>query len=123
MSIEGFKDQITSKMASFKVENRLVLKNVLKKQYANINISKEIEEYIKWAYSSGDTDLKASSIYAMGRSGETVWLHILLIELKSIDPSIRYESAIACGILGEDDVLPHLEELLQDDDNQVQIAA
>ena len=45
-SIEGFKDQITSKMASFKVENRLVLKNILKKQYVNINISKEIEESI-----------------------------------------------------------------------------
>ena len=89
----------------------------------NSEDDEEIEEYIKWAYSSGDTDLKASSLYAMGRSGETVWLPILLIELKSVDPSIRYESAIACGILGEDDVVPHLEELLQDDDNQVQVAA
>ena len=92
-------------------------------EFNNEDVNEDVEEYIKWAYSSGDTDLKASSIYAMGRSGETVWLPILLIELKSIDPSIRYESAIACGILGEDDVLPHLEELLQDDDNQVQIAA
>ena len=83
----------------------------------------EIEEYIKWAYSSGDSDLKSSSIYAMGQSGETIWLPILLIELKSIEPFIRYESARACGALGEDDVVPHLEELLQDEDTEVQLAA
>ena len=83
----------------------------------------EIQEYIKWAYSSGDSDLKSSSIYAMGQSGETIWLPILLIELKSIEPFIRYESARACGALGEDDVVPHLEEMLQDEDTQVQLAA
>jgi HEAT repeat protein len=85
--------------------------------------SQEVQEYIKWAYSSGDSDLKSSSIYAMGQSGETIWLPILLIELKNIEPFIRYESARACGALGEDDVVPHLEQMLQDEDNQVQLAA
>ena len=45
-NFEGFKNQIISKKASFKIENRLVLKNILKKQYANINISKDLEETI-----------------------------------------------------------------------------
>jgi bacillithiol biosynthesis cysteine-adding enzyme BshC len=45
-TIESFKSQIISKKASFKTENRLVLKNVLKKQYANINISKDLKETI-----------------------------------------------------------------------------
>ena len=35
-NIESFKNQITSKKASFKIENRLVLKNILKKQHSRI---------------------------------------------------------------------------------------
>ena len=45
-TIESFKNQIISKKASFKIENRLILKNILKKQYANINISKDLKQTI-----------------------------------------------------------------------------
>ena len=89
---------------------------------APLNTSK-IQELVTWAYDSDDIDLKSSSIYAMGRTGELSWLPVLLRELESREPSIRYESAHACGELGEEDAIPHLIPLLQDDDYQVQLAS
>ena len=81
-----------------------------------------IQEYVSWAYNSDDLKLKSSSIYAMGRTGETVWLPVLIKELQSSEPSVRYETANACGDLGEEDLVPHLVPLLEDDDYQVQVA-
>ena len=81
-----------------------------------------IQEYVSWAYNSDDLKLKSSSIYAMGRTGETTWLPVLIKELQSSEPSVRYETANACGDLGEEDLVPHLVPLLEDDDYQVQVA-
>ena len=81
-----------------------------------------IQEYVSWAYNSDDLKLKSSSIYAMGRTGETNWLPVLIKELQSSEPSVRYETANACGDLGEEELVPHLVPLLQDDDYQVQVA-
>jgi HEAT repeat protein len=82
----------------------------------------EVKQYICWAYESEDLKLKASSIYAMGRTGEPDWLPILIKELQNKEPAVRYETANACGELGDEEVVPHLISLLQDDDYQVQIA-
>ena len=82
----------------------------------------DINDYVCWAYRSDDLKLKSSSIYAMGRTGETQWLPLLIKELENREPTLRYETANACGELGEEDVVPHLICLLQDDDYQVQIA-
>lgn len=82
----------------------------------------DIKQYICWAYGSDDLKLKSSSIYAMGRTGETSWLPLLIKELQSQQPAIRYETAKACGDLGDEDVVPYLLSLLQDDDYQVQLA-
>ena len=81
-----------------------------------------VQEYVSWAYNSNDMKLKSSSIYAMGRTGETNWLPVLIKELQSPEPSVRYETANACGDLGDEEVVPHLVPLLQDDDYQVQVA-
>ena len=81
-----------------------------------------IQEYVSWAYNSDDMKLKSSSIFAMGRTGETTWLPVLIKELQSSEPSVRYETANACGDLGDEDLVPHLVHLLQDDDYQVQVA-
>ncbi len=83
----------------------------------------DLTEYIHWAYDSDDLDLKCSSIYAMGKSGEPRWLPLLFRELQSPNPPIRYEAANACGELDNEDAAPHLVPLLQDDDFQVQLAA
>ena len=81
-----------------------------------------IHEYIRWAYESDDNELQCSSLYAMGRTGESKWLGLLVKELQSVNPSIRYEAANACGELNDEDAAPHLIPLLQDDDLQVQLS-
>jgi HEAT repeat protein len=84
--------------------------------------TEDIKRYVCWAYESDDLKLKASSIFAMGRTGETSWLPFLLRELQNKEPSLRYESANASAELGDEEVVPHLISLLQDDDYQVQMA-
>lgn len=82
----------------------------------------DIRDYVCWAYQSDDIDLKSSAIFAMGRTGEVSWLTLLVKDLDSLEPALRYESANACGDLGEEDMVPHLVGLLEDDDFQVQVA-
>ena len=84
--------------------------------------TEEIKQYVGWAYQSGDVKLKSSSIFAMGRTGETDWLPTLIKELENREPSVRFETANACGELGDEEVVPHLVALLQDDDYLVQTA-
>ncbi len=80
-------------------------------------------EIIKEAYTSGVPELKQSSIYAMGRSSNVVWLPIVLKEMEDPSPPIRYEAATSAGLLGDETVAPHLISLLTDDDHTVQLAA
>jgi HEAT repeat protein len=82
----------------------------------------ELNQHITVAYESLDPDFRASSIFAMGRTGEVGGLPILLQELQNEEPTIRYETANACGELGEEDAVPHLILLLEDDDSEVQLA-
>ena len=82
-----------------------------------------VEEIIKEAYVSGVPELKQSSIYAMGRSSNAVWLPIVLREMEDLSPAIRFEAANAAGLLGDETVAPHLISLLRDDDLSVQLAA
>ncbi len=81
-----------------------------------------IRDLVDKSYKSDDLQLKSSSIFAMGRTGDANWLPLLIKELQSSQPSIRYETAHACGELAEEDAVPHLIALLEDDDYQVQLA-
>ena len=85
--------------------------------------SPKVDEFIRWFYGSDDLTLKGSALYAMGRTGETHWLECLVRETRSPSPTLRFEAANACGQLEEEDVIPHLIPLMQDDDLQVQLAA
>ena len=82
----------------------------------------DIRDYVCWAYQTDDLMLKSSAIFAMGRTGDVSWLPTLIEELDNQEPALRYETANACGDLGEEDVVPHLIDLLEDDDFDVQIA-
>ncbi len=82
----------------------------------------EVRDYIRWAFDDEDQDLRSSSIYAMGRTGETRWLPTLLQELESSDAAVRYETAHACGELGEQQAAPQLIALLMDEDPEVRLA-
>lgn len=81
-----------------------------------------IREYVRWAYDSDDVDLKCSSLYAMGKTQDTVWLPEIIDALEESSAPVRFEAASACGELAEEDVVPHLTPLLGDDDVEVQMA-
>ena len=83
----------------------------------------DIGEYVRWAYDSDDPNLKSSSLYAMGQTGDPQWLPLLYNELQNASPSIRYEAATACGAMNDEEAAPYLILLLNDDDLQVQLAA
>ena len=85
--------------------------------------SPDINHHIQWAYDSDDPKLKCSSLYAMGRTGESLWLSSLLSELQCANPAVRYEAATACGEIDDEEAAPYLVALLQDDDLQVQLSA
>ena len=85
--------------------------------------SPERDRIIRAAYESGDAGLLQSAVYAMGRSSNAGWLPSVLQETGNESPAIRYEATVACGHLGDEEVVPQLITLVQDDDRQVQLAA
>ena len=85
--------------------------------------SPKVNEYIHWAYASDDIALKGSALYAMGRTGDPHWLECLVKETKNSSPPLRFEAANACAQLEEEDAVPHLIPLMDDDDLQVQLSA
>jgi HEAT repeat protein len=78
-----------------------------------------VRRAIYGAYSSNSHRLRVSGIHAMGRNCDPSWLPILLEELKSGDPGMRYEAVLACGSLAEETAVSHLAPLLEDEDAEV----
>ena len=58
----------------------------------------------------------------MGQNCDSVWLPILLKELHSPHPELRFEAAKACAELEAEEAVPHLIELTRDSDVQIQIS-
>lgn len=83
----------------------------------------EVAQAIEEAYRSSELPLQVSALYAMGRNCDPRWLPILLKELSSPYPEMRYEAAHACGELGEEAAVAHLIPLLEDKDPEVYQAA
>lgn len=82
-----------------------------------------VRRAIHEAYGGENHRLKVSGIHAMGRNCDLSWLPILFEELKSDDPEMRYEAALACGSLAEEAAVPHLTPLLDDEDAEVREVA
>jgi len=85
--------------------------------------AERVHSVISEAYAEGDQLMRASAVYAMGRSADTSWGDIVLRELGSRDPAMRYEAAYAVGELSVVEALPRLIELVQDSDRQVRESA
>ncbi len=83
----------------------------------------EAEALILEAYDSDDSAVRASAVYAMGRSLDRRWLRTVIAELESDDAELRYEAARASGELGHADAIPGLSELVLDTDVEVRTAA
>ena len=82
-----------------------------------------VSQAIQEAYDAELPRLRVSSLHAMGRSCDSVWLPPLIDELASEDPEMRYESAMALGSLGDRRAVSHLAPLLYAEDQEVKEAA
>ena len=79
---------------------------------------------ISEAYASADPGLRASAVFAMGRTADNRWAGVVQQELSSGSSSMRYEAARSAGELEMIDAVPRLIEMMEDDDSpQVQRAA
>jgi HEAT repeat protein len=82
-----------------------------------------VRQAISEAYESGVRRLKVAAVHAMGRSCEPRWLPLLLRELASDEPEVRYEAATALGSLGDEAAVANLVDHLSDADEEVRDAS
>lgn len=82
-----------------------------------------VRNIVAAAYADDDVNMRATAIFAMGRSCDPYWKRTVIQELDSPDPQIRYEAARASGELEVKAAVPRLIELLHDADREVQSAA
>lgn len=84
----------------------------------------DVHQIIKEAYYSEDEKMQGSALFAMGRSADPSWRHLLLAELQNENPELRYEAARACGELELTRAVSRLGKMaLNDPDSEVQQAA
>ncbi|MGA2158073.1 MAG: HEAT repeat domain-containing protein [Dehalococcoidia bacterium] len=82
-----------------------------------------VEDYIEDYYHSEDVKVKASAIFAMGLNCNPRWLDFLIDEMQSKTPEFRYEAAKASGEIEDEQAVPYLLKLLNDNDPEVQDAS
>jgi len=83
----------------------------------------EVLTIIESAYQHQDRRMRVAAVFAMGRNLDTQWEPLVLDELHSHDPELRFEAARACGELELVAAVPRLAELLDDPDREVQEAS
>jgi len=83
----------------------------------------EVRGLIEAAYYDADGKVRASAVFAMGRSADSYWNETVLSELFSEDPETRFEAARACGELEIRPAVQPLIASLDDPDREVQEAA
>ena len=74
---------------------------------------------IQQAYSSDDSRLQVSAVYAMGKTCDNRWDDIVIRELQSGQSEMQYEAARAAGELAISSAVRHLHELAQEDDVEI----
>jgi HEAT repeat protein len=79
----------------------------------------EVLDALELAYYDEDEQMRISAIVGMGRSCDKRWKEIILQELDSPSPAMRYEATWACGELGLRQAVPVLARLINDPDRQV----
>ncbi len=83
----------------------------------------EVLEVLETAYDEDDELMQLSAIVGMGRSCDRRWMPIILAELESSSPAMRYEAALASGNLEMREAIGALAKLADDADPQVRGAA
>jgi HEAT repeat protein len=82
-----------------------------------------VRNIIEAAYYDEDEKMRISAVFAMGRSADPYWSDLVMSELESSSPEMRYEAAMACGELELSAATPLLANLVNDPDREVQEAA
>ena len=83
-----------------------------------------VRRIIREAFYSDDERMQGSALFAMGRSADPRWRQLLVEELDSQSPVLRYEAARACGELELSQTIPRLGDMaFNDPDAEVQQAA
>jgi HEAT repeat protein len=83
----------------------------------------EVTRTIWEMYRREEPGFRISSIYAMGRNCDLLWMPTVLKEMDNDDPEMRYEAATAAGELGEAEAIPRLIDMTHDADMEVKLAA
>jgi HEAT repeat protein len=83
----------------------------------------DVKELIRRAYAAEQPSMRASAMFAMGRSADHSWDETVLEELSSPDPAMRYEAARAAGELEIGLAVPRLGEMALEADREVQSMA
>ncbi len=83
----------------------------------------DVQVIIETAYYDENEKKRASAVFAMGRSADPYWSDLVIGELQSSRPEMRYEAAMACGELELVAATPLLANLVNDPDREVQGAA
>ncbi len=83
----------------------------------------DVAQMIQQAYAHADESMRVSAVFAMGRSAHKRWADIVLQELNSPNPEMRYEATRASGELGLQEATRTLVELTEDVDSEIQASA
>jgi HEAT repeat protein len=83
----------------------------------------QVAELIRSAYTSNETKLRVSAVFAMGRTADAEWESQVLEEMKSSEPEMRFEAVRAAGELELTEAAQELADLTDDEDQQVREAA
>jgi HEAT repeat protein len=82
-----------------------------------------INESIQNAYFDENELMRQSALFAMGRSADRRWARVVLDELSSQEPPMRFEAAVAAGEMGLREAVQPLSRRLNDADSTVREAA
>lgn len=82
----------------------------------------DVVDAIEDAWDSGSHDAQVSALRAMGHQCDPRWLDLVLQQMKSDEPELRFEAARAAGTVGNQSIVPQLIVLADDEDVEVQMA-
>lgn len=77
-----------------------------------------VRDIIEAAYYDEDDKMRCSAVFAMGHSADLFWRDLVITEIDSPDPEMRFEAARASGDLELRAALPHLARLLESESDR-----
>ncbi len=82
-----------------------------------------LQDLVSSAYYHEDAHMRQSALFAMGRSADPRWSRVVLAELASREPAMRFEAAVAAGEMALRSATQPLIRMLDDPDANVREAA